>query len=75
MDRTLSKELNDQAIEKGSLLARLIRNRNMFYGATGFEMDKNAAIAEAEREASHFDASIFWTEKLGLFYENECEYD
>ncbi len=75
MDRTLSKELNDQAIEKGSLLARLIRNRNMFYGATGFEMDKNAAIAEAEREASHFDASIFWTEQLGLFYENECEYD
>ena len=73
LDRTLSEELNEQAIAKGSLLARLRRNRNMFYGATGYEPDRSAAIAEAEREASHFDASIFWTEQLGWFYESEGE--
>lgn len=73
LDRTLSKELNEQAIEKGSLLARLRRNRNLFYGATGFESDRAAAIAEAEREASHYNSSIFWTEQLGWFYETEGE--
>ena len=73
LDRALSKELNEQAIGKGSLLARLRRNRNLFYGAVGYETDKDAAIAEAEREASHFNGSVFWAEQLGWFHEAQGE--
>ena len=73
LDRKLSKDLNEQAIEKGSLPARLRRNRNLFYGCTGFEIDRAEAIAEAEREASHYNGSIFWTEQLGRYYEIEGE--
>ncbi len=73
LDRKLSKELNEQAIGKGSLLARLRRNRYMFYGTDGFETDRHAALAEAEREASHYNSSIFWTMQLGWFYESEGE--
>ncbi len=73
LDRNLSKELNEQAIGKDSLLARLRRNRYMFYGTDGFETDRHAALAEAEREASHYNSSIFWTMQLGWFYESEGE--
>ena len=71
LDRTLSKELTRQAIEKGSLLARLRRNRSQFYGDGGYEEDRAAAIAEAEREASPYNSSIYWTEQLGWFYDAE----
>ena len=73
MDRKLSRELNSQAIEKGSLLARLRRNRDLFYGATGIEADRAAALKEAEREASHYNASVFWSEQAGWFHEAEGE--
>ena len=73
MDRALSKELNEQAVEKGSLLARLRRNRNQFYGATGFQTDRSSALAEAESEASRYNGSIHWTEQLGWYYEAEGE--
>ena len=73
LDRTLAKELDDQAIEKGCLHARLRRNRNLFYGTEGYEEDRSAAIAEAENEAAHYNASIYWTENLGWFYEAEGE--
>ena len=74
MDRELSKELNVQAIEKGSILAKLRRNRNLFFGTTEVSEDRACAIAEAERESSAiFSESILWTEHLGWFYEIEDE--
>ena len=73
LDRKRSKELNGQAIGKDSLLARLRRNRYKFYGTDGFETDSHAALVEAEREASHYNSSIFWTMQLGWFYESEGE--
>ena len=73
LDRKRSKELNGQAIGKDSLLARLRRNRYKFYGTDGFETDSHAALVEAEREASHYNSSIFWTMQLGWFYESDGE--
>lgn len=73
LNHTLSKELDKQSIEKGSLLARLRHNKNMFYGSSGIEADRAAAIAEAELEAAHYDGSIYWTEHLGWFFELEGE--
>ena len=74
MDRKLSRELTAQAIEKGSILAKLKHNRNLFFGTAEIEADKTAAIAEAERESSAiFSESILWTEQLGCFYEIEGE--
>ena len=70
MDRKLSQELNDQAVEKGSISAKLRHNRHLFFGSTEIEADPEAAIAEAERESSAiFSKSILWTEQLGCFYE------
>ena len=74
MDRELSKELNVQAIEKGSILAKLRRNKNLFFGTAEVSADRASAIAEAERESSAiFSESILWTEQLGWFYEIEDE--
>ena len=74
MDRKLSQELTVQAIEKGSILAKLRRNKNLFFGTTEVSADKASAIAEAERESSAiFSESILWTEQLGCFYEIEGE--
>ena len=74
MDRKLSRELTAQAIEKGSILAKLKHNRNLFFGTAEIEADKTAAIAEAERESSAiFSESILWTEQLGCFHEIEGE--
>ena len=73
MDRKLSQELAVQAIEKGSIRAKLRRNKDLFYGTSDVEPDRAAAIAEAEREASVFSESILWTEQLGYFYEFEEE--
>ncbi len=73
LDRSVSKELDEQAIERGSLLARLSRNIKIFYGDMGYEIDRAAAIAEAERESSQYNGSIFWVEQLGWFYEMEGE--
>jgi len=74
IDRKLSRELTAQAIEKGSILAKLKYNRNLFFGTAEIEADKTAAIAEAERESSAiFSESILWTEQLGCFYEIEGE--
>ena len=74
MDRKLSQELTVQAIEKGSILAKLRHNRNLFFGTYEVEADRAAAIAEAERESSAiFSESILWTEQLGCFYEIEGE--
>lgn len=52
MDRKLSQELTVQAIVKGSILAELRHNRNLFFGTSEVEADRAAAIAEAERESS-----------------------
>ena len=74
MDRKLSQELTVQAIGKGSILAKLRRNRNLFFGTAEVSADRAAAIAEAERESSAiFSESILWTEQLGCFYEVEGE--
>ena len=74
MDRKLSQELAAKAIEKGSILAKLRRNRNLFFGTAEVEADRTTAIAEAERESSAiFSESILWTEQLGCFYEIEGE--
>ena len=74
MDRKLSQELTVQAIEKGSILAKLRRNKNLFFGTTEVSADRAAAIAEAERESSAiFSKSILWAEQLGCFYEIEGE--
>ena len=74
MDRKLSQELLAQAIEKGSIPAKLRYNRDLFFGSDEIEADRDAAIAEAERESSAlFSESILWTERLGLYYELEGE--
>ncbi len=74
MDRKLSQELTSQAVEKGSILAKLRRNRNQFFGTTEVSADRASAITEAERESSAiFSESILWTEQIGWFYEIEDE--
>ena len=74
MDRKLSQELTSQAVEKDSILAKLRRNKNLFFGTTEVSADKVSAISEAERESSAiFSESILWTEQLGWFYEIEDE--
>ncbi len=74
MDRKLSQELTAQAIGKGSILAKLRHNRNLYLGTTEIAADPETAIAEAERESSAiFSESILWTEQLGWFYEIEDE--
>ena len=74
MDRKLSQELTSQAVEKGSVLAKLRRNKDLFFGTTEVSADRDSAIAEAERESSAiFSESILWTEQLGWFYEIEDE--
>ena len=74
MDRKLSQELTSQAVEKGSILAKLRRNKNLFFGTTEVSADRDSAIAAAERESSAiFSESILWTEQLGWFYEIEDE--
>ena len=73
LDRRLSKELNAEAVEKGSLLARLRRNRDLFENDIESEIDRKAAIAEAEHEASLPDASILWTEQAGWYHDIEGE--
>lgn len=74
MDRKLSQGLTAQAIEKGSILAKLRHNRDLFFGTTEVSEDRASAIAEAERESSAiFSESILWTEQLGCFYEIEGE--
>lgn len=74
MDRKLSQELTAQAIGKGSILAKLRHNRNLYLGTTEIAADLETAIAEAERESSAiFSESILWTEQLGCFYEIEGE--
>ena len=76
MDRKLSVELQAQAIEKGSIVAKLRRNRDLYLGTAEVKADKEAAIAEAERESSAvFSESILWTEQLGWFYQAEGETD
>ena len=71
MDRKLSQELTSQAIGKGSILAKLVHNRNIFFGTTEVVADPQSAIAEAECESSVFSESILWTYQLGWFYEIE----
>ena len=74
MDRKLSQVLTLQAMEKGSILAKLMHNRNLFFGTSEVEADRAAAIAEAERESSAiFSESILWTEQLGCFCEVQGE--
>ena len=74
MDRKLSQELTVQAIGKGSILAKLRHNKNLYFGTTEVAADPETAIAEAERESSAiFSESILWTEQLGWFYEIEDE--
>ena len=74
VDRKLSMELQAQAIEKGSITAKLRRNRDLYSGAEEVKADRAAAIADAERESSAiFSESILWTEQLGWFYQVEGE--
>lgn len=62
--------LNVQAQEEGSLLARLRKNIDLFHGNI-IPANREAAIREAEEEASRPGASLLWLEHLGLFYELE----
>ena len=74
MDRELSQELTVEAIGKGSILAKLRHNRNLYFGTSKVAAAPEAAIAEAERESSAiFSESILWTEQVGCFYEIEGE--
>ena len=76
MDRKLSVEMQAQAIEKGSITAKLRRNRDLYLGTAELKADKEAAIAVAERESSAiFSESILWTEQLGWYYQLEGETD
>ena len=76
LDLKLSQELTVQAVEKGSILAKLRRNKNLYFGTSEVDENRAAAIAEAERESSAiFSESILWTEQLGWFYEIEDERD
>ena len=75
MDRKLSRELTSQAIEKGSILAKLRNNIDLFYGTTEMAADPQTAIALAEQEASAYSESIMWTEQLGDFYNYKGDKD
>ena len=76
MDRKISEEMQAQAIEKGSIIAKLRRNRDLYSGTEEVKADEEAAIAVAERESSAiFSESILWTEQLGWFYQVEGEID
>ncbi len=75
MDRKLSRELTSQAIEKGSILAKLRHNRDLFYGTTEMAADPQAAIAQAERESAAYSESIMWAEQLGDFYNYKGDKD
>ena len=76
MDRKLSMEMQVQAIEKGSITAKIRRNRDLYLGTAELKADNEAAIAVAERESSTiFSESILWTETLGWFYQFEGETD
>ena len=70
-DWKLSRTLNELAIEKGSELAKLQRNYDLFYGKGDIVVDRKAAITEAEIEAAKPEASILWTEHLAWFYDDE----
>ena len=73
MDRKLSQELTVQAIGKGSILAKLRHNKNLFFGTTEIVADSETAISMAEHEASASSDPILWTEQLGYFYEIKGE--
>ena len=76
MDRKLSMELQARAIEKGSIVAKLRRNKDLYSGTEEVKADRAAAIADAERESSAiFSESILWTEQLGWYYQVEGETD
>lgn len=68
MNRSLYHELNAQAEEQGSELAKLTRNYDLFYGNKGMTAHSEAALVEAEREAFTPGASLLWMEQLGWFY-------
>lgn len=76
-DRTISHTLNEEAIRRGSMLAKLIRNQHLFLGTEHLAADEDAAIAEAEAEAEANapKASLLWLEQLGWFYDMQKKYD
>ncbi len=74
LDRSLSYSLNKEAINKGSVLAKIKRNYDLFYETTSLE-DKEDAIAEAEKEAKILGSSMLWMEQLGWYYESLKRYD
>lgn len=74
LDRSASYSLNAEAIRKGSVLAKIKKNYNLFYEAMSFD-DKEAAIAEAEKEAKIPGSSTLWMEQLGWYYEDLERYD
>ena len=71
IDHALCHALNTEAVEQGSLLAKICRNYDLFYGRTHLKADRATAIAEAERESSVAGASLLWLEQLGWYYEDE----
>lgn len=75
LDRTVSHALNAEAIQRGSKLAKLIRNHELFFGREHLPADENAAIAEAEIEVNVPGTSLLWREQLGWFYDIQENYD
>lgn len=74
-DTALAKQLYDEALERGSMLAKLHHNFHQFEGLNFVDKDQKAALAEAEAEANKSDASVYWIEQLGTFYNELKRYD
>ena len=71
LDRELSHELNKEAIEKGSVLGRLKRSIDLYYGNDYTPQDKARAISEAELESyKPGKVALLWSEQLGWFCED-----
>ncbi len=75
LDTSLAQQLYDEAIERGSGLAKLRYNFHQFYGIGGITQDQEAALAEAESEARKSNASVYWIEQLGEYYAELKRYD
>lgn len=68
-DPLMAHVLNATAVKRGSELAKLRRNFDLFHGRLHLPSDPEAAILEAEGEADRPEASLLWREQLGWFYE------
>ena len=69
IDRYAAHDYNEDAMSHGSILAKIKRNYDLFFGRKYLPSDIEAAIAEAEQEANAPGASLLWMEQLGWFYD------